>query len=597
MNGEGEPPDIPIEYEPVDEGWSACDEYYDAEQDDAYYDDYYYEDGDVIEYQRPFPDVRDDYRAPVAHPYANMTRPRTSPDAELVQYETDLAVNPLSKSQHNISQAYGFRRTGNYYRMVTENYCGPELRIARPVLDDAKSGGRRCPTTVKIPKFYKRASGSGLYKRPSSSCTPAISQQQDHVVIERPRSAVSRARTPETQVRHKEEVVQEEHHIMDSGGDVTTEEYLSHLDKVLAKYEAESRKGPFCVYENSPLAKLAKTLKPRIPSSIQQRMERQKAKEKMKVLENYEIHTIPKTQLNATGGEIKMTPDSLEELLEKLRHMKPNNRASNDSKTPNETKPNQEPAFQKQYPHTVTQKPPNSLKKCYNYQDISDKLQKSSSYHISTIPLGPQSTEEMELPKTNEESPLLQEEALPQTKQDSFTQYMEENYELDVKASQTSNASCKNITTQTLDDNSALELHRSKSYIVNLIDRALSKELGTVPSSRWNEKQIENFNTKKAIKLINRHKQQPIPQEIEKDDCTDLAPILLDSIISNESVPTESSQLPSTSETTSKTCSCRDQPEYVKQLRQLRWSHLKHIQKEVKQLEELERFLDSCGDL
>lgn len=75
--------------------------------------------------------------------------------------------------------------------------------------------------------------------------------------------------------------------------------------------------------------------------------------------------------------------------------------------------------------------------------------------------------------------------------------------------------------------------------------------------------QIENFNTKKAIKLINRHKQQPIPQEIEKDDCTDLAPILLDSIISNESVPTESSQMPSTSETTSKTCSCRGMVTFV----------------------------------
>lgn len=35
-----------------------------------------------------------------------------------------------------------------------------------------------------------------------------------------------------------------------------------------------------------------------------------------------------------------------------------------------------------------------------------------------------------------------------------------------------------------VDECSALELHRSKSYIVSLIDRALSKELGTLPDER-----------------------------------------------------------------------------------------------------------------
>lgn len=34
---------------------------------------------------------------------------------------------------------------------------------------------------------------------------------------------------------------------------------------------------------------------------------------------------------------------------------------------------------------------------------------------------------------------------------------------------------------KTMDDHGALDLHKSKSYIVDLIDRALSKELGTVP--------------------------------------------------------------------------------------------------------------------
>ena len=38
-----------------------------------------------------------------------------------------------------------------------------------------------------------------------------------------------------------------------------------------------------------------------------------------------------------------------------------------------------------------------------------------------------------------------------------------------------------------LDDTSALELHKSKSYIVSLIDKALSKELGTVPGDKTQE--------------------------------------------------------------------------------------------------------------
>lgn len=41
-----------------------------------------------------------------------------------------------------------------------------------------------------------------------------------------------------------------------------------------------------------------------------------------------------------------------------------------------------------------------------------------------------------------------------------------------------------------LDDNSALELHKSKSYIVSLIDKALSKELGTVPGDKCTRQEV-----------------------------------------------------------------------------------------------------------
>lgn len=49
--------------------------------------------------------------------------------------------------------------------------------------------------------------------------------------------------------------------------------------------------------------------------------------------------------------------------------------------------------------------------------------------------------------------------------------------------------SSKKCNSHVSDEHTAMELHRSKSYIVNLIDRALSRELGTIPEDR-NTKQV-----------------------------------------------------------------------------------------------------------
>ncbi|KAJ8960012.1 hypothetical protein NQ318_009448 [Aromia moschata] len=127
-----------------------------------------------------------------------------------------------------------------------------------------------------------------------------------------------------------------------------------------------------------------------------------------------------------------------------------------------------------------------------------------------------------------------------------------------------------------LDDNCALELHRSKSYIVNLIDRALSKELGTVPNER--RKEFDNMNPKKAINVMNRH-----TGLCDKEFCFEITSALTDSIISNATAPDSP---PSSSKT--KVCCCGEEPSYIKQLKQLRWGHLKHIQREVRRLEDLE---------
>ncbi|XP_063918854.1 uncharacterized protein LOC135134161 [Zophobas morio] len=123
-----------------------------------------------------------------------------------------------------------------------------------------------------------------------------------------------------------------------------------------------------------------------------------------------------------------------------------------------------------------------------------------------------------------------------------------------------------------LDDTSALELHKSKSYIVSLIDKALSKELGTVPGDKTQE--FLNMSPKKAVDLVNRH---PFPQDYEK-------------VVGLEGAPESSSKKEDQ-------CACKsEEPMYLKQLKQLRWSHLRHIQREAKRLADLERFLDSFSE-
>lgn len=62
----------------------------------------------------------------------------------------------------------------------------------------------------------------------------------------------------------------------------------------------------------------------------------------------------------------------------------------------------------------------------------------------------------------------------------------------------------KSKTNQVLDDVCALELHRSKTYIIDLIDKALSRELGTIPAKNLNEVNIihTQFNADQLFFLI-----------------------------------------------------------------------------------------------
>ncbi|XP_076265276.1 uncharacterized protein LOC143199377 [Rhynchophorus ferrugineus] len=149
--------------------------------------------------------------------------------------------------------------------------------------------------------------------------------------------------------------------------------------------------------------------------------------------------------------------------------------------------------------------------------------------------------------------------------------------------------------TRSLDDHCALDLHRSKSYIVDLIDKALSKELGTIPRQ---QPVHHDMNPRRAIETISRHRQAG-----SKDLCYEVTAALTDSFISNVTAPpaVDSEQVrPSHSErqvqsdddNKKKMCN----PNYIKQLKQLRWGHIRHIQHEARKLADLEEFLEHCGE-
>ncbi|XP_066246803.1 uncharacterized protein [Euwallacea similis] len=140
-----------------------------------------------------------------------------------------------------------------------------------------------------------------------------------------------------------------------------------------------------------------------------------------------------------------------------------------------------------------------------------------------------------------------------------------------------------------MDDYCALDLHKSKSYIVDLIDRALSKELGTVPRD---ESLRHDMSPIKAITTIELHQRTN-----EKELCYEVTAQLTDSIIANATA-SHNQKYGSLVEQESDN-KIRKQPSEeicLKQLKQLRWDHILHIQHEAKELAKLEEFLEKYSE-
>ncbi|XP_014600000.1 PREDICTED: uncharacterized protein LOC106784696 [Polistes canadensis] len=109
-----------------------------------------------------------------------------------------------------------------------------------------------------------------------------------------------------------------------------------------------------------------------------------------------------------------------------------------------------------------------------------------------------------------------------------------------------------------------LDLHASKSHILNLIDKALSKEFGQLDA-----KKVFKINRDPVKEEITRQELCiEISRALQGDCCDSLGQTLL---------------------------SHRGTLEYVKHLKILRWEYLNHIQDKLKKLYDLEKILDDCS--
>ncbi|KAK2585927.1 hypothetical protein KPH14_010511 [Odynerus spinipes] len=107
--------------------------------------------------------------------------------------------------------------------------------------------------------------------------------------------------------------------------------------------------------------------------------------------------------------------------------------------------------------------------------------------------------------------------------------------------------------------NEDLDLHASKSHILNLIDRALSKEFGPLDEKKNDQAKEEVARQELCIE---------ISRALQGDCCHSLAQTLLNH---------------------------RGRSDYVKHLKNLRWEYLNHIQDKLRKLYDLEKILDDCS--
>ncbi|XP_044753249.1 uncharacterized protein LOC123312813 isoform X2 [Coccinella septempunctata] len=315
---------------------------------------------------------------------------------------------------------------------------------------------------------------------------------------------------------------------MNSEGDATGYANVDELDtigRIAATLDVEDAEK-LSDKQKMEIKEMSKFLIPRIPSSVQSLKEKKTIKWSESTTANAEAADGKRSQAEKFQISFRKSLDSILNQLESCETSL-NAVKSRFSTSNKESRTSEESSSKKDIKDEI-----------FNLREISEKLAMTG--------------EETKLEKEEEK---VEDSQVPVVRSDDTMEDESSGFE--------SKSASRGAT---LDDTSALDLHRSKSYIVNLIDRALSKELGTVA----NEKQEKDLNPMKAVRRIERNKR------------TESCSVRTRNITDLECEPSSS-------------CAKEEEPPYIKQLKELRWGHFKHIQQEVRRLEDLERFLDNCG--
>ncbi|KAL1514255.1 hypothetical protein ABEB36_003542 [Hypothenemus hampei] len=411
---------------------------------------------------------------------------------------------------------------------------------------------KKYPITVKTPKYVnKNAMPTNVKKRASVLCLPVITQA-DPALVKR------KSKTNQTIKKHALNYYDQKEtysaHKMNSQGDVKMPLAAECFDQVFDNYEShllskdsnkneltESTFKNFMDDENRfKIQELAKFMKPRVPNSVKMRQQRlltpnmatsTSLKPKMKLSFDKLLNRLQKCE----------TPENVDTLSGISSKRESGRKKNNISE--NKT--------------IIDAKTLDS----FNYEELSKKWAPTMREKSCQSLLENSRKEATNNSNNDNENKVV---ANPLKCKESFKQI------------------------KPMDDQCALDLHKSKSYIVDLIDRALSKELGTIPRDH---KIHHNLTPNKAVATISRHQETN-----QKELCYELTAALTDSIISNVTAP-EKSEIKTLVEKRSRDLQKASSDEcYIKQLKHLRWGHIRHIQREARKLADLEEFLENFGE-
>ncbi|CAH1134870.1 unnamed protein product [Ceutorhynchus assimilis] len=375
---------------------------------------------------------------------------------------------------------------------------------------------KKYPVTVKMSKYVKNTNPA----KSSALCLPVVTQPLVR------RKSKTNQQTKKNYHPQSDEFMENDPrtnndnysaHKMHSQGDVKNLDGIGNLLEKLKHPDESFEEEPQTITDKNKIKELAKILKPRVPSSIRFKQQQQTSE------------SDPNNP--SYGPRLKI---SMDKLLTRLQKCETSDEIVNGLSPRSSKTEILSPKTQKDA----------SIKKSYNYEELSKKCQKKDeelavrTVHKAAMNKSAESVENKKIIKS-------------------------------------------------LDDNCALDLHRSKSYIVDLIDKALSKELGTVPRGQSIH---HNLSPQQAITTIGRHRQND-------PACYELTPKLANSFASapvegSSRVIFEKSASDGQIKPNTSGIDC-----YVKQLKHLRWGHIRHIQHEAKKLADLEEFLENCGEI